>query len=119
MGGQGPMTGNFGHFFVYAPSDKVETRDYGVTRYGMEVQRLLDVLDKHLENKTYMVNEEYTIADIVCFPWVNQVRTGYPHSSGIKAKEFLNVDKYVNLNKWADRILERPAVQKGLKVCGW
>ena len=43
------MTGNFGHFFVYAPADKVETRDYGVARYGMEVQRLTDVLDKHLQ----------------------------------------------------------------------
>ena len=41
MGGLGPMCGNFGHFFVYAPDDKCETRDYGVARYGMEVQRYI------------------------------------------------------------------------------
>lgn len=59
MAGQGPMSGNFGHFFVYAPDDKAETRNYGVARYGMEVQRLCDVLDKHLEGKEFMVNNEY------------------------------------------------------------
>jgi hypothetical protein len=46
MANQGPMTGNFGHFFVYAPADKGEARDYGAARYGMETQRLCDVLDK-------------------------------------------------------------------------
>lgn len=102
---------------VYAPADKIEARNYGVTRYGMEVQRLLDVLDKQLESKTYIVNEEYTIADIMCFPWVNQVRTGYIHSSGVGAKDFLGFDKYTNINRWLDRILERPAVQRGLQVC--
>lgn len=64
MGGQGPMTGNFGHFMVYAPAEKVETRNYGVSRYGMEVQRLCSVLDRHLEGKTFIVGEEYTIADM-------------------------------------------------------
>lgn len=55
MAGQGPITGNFGHFFVYAPADKHEARDYGVARYGMDTLRLCDVLEKHLEGKTYMV----------------------------------------------------------------
>jgi GST-like protein len=75
MGGQGPMTGNYGHFMVYAPADKVEARNYGVARYGMEVQRLCDVLEKHLAegNKTYLVGEQYTIADMMCFPWFHQV----------------------------------------------
>lgn len=102
---------------VYAPAGAVEARNYGVARYGMEVQRLLDVLDKQLEGKTYIVNEEYTIADIMCFPWVNQVRTGYVHSSGIGAKDFLGFDKYVNINRWLNLLLERPAVQRGMKVC--
>jgi GST-like protein len=62
MAGQGPMTGNFGHFFVYAPADKCETRSYGAARYGMEVQRLCHVLDTHLATRTYIVGEEYSIA---------------------------------------------------------
>jgi len=68
MAGQGPMTGNYGHFMVYAPADKVETRNYGVARYGMEVQRLCSVLENHLEGRTYIVGEEYSIADIVVCP---------------------------------------------------
>ena len=119
MGGQGPMTGNFGHFMVYAPADKIDARNYGVSRYGMEVQRICSVLDRHLEGRTYMVGEEYTVADIICFPWFNQLRTGYKHSSGIDAAGFLSIDKYANANAWADRILARPAVQRGMTVCHW
>ena len=119
MATQGPMSGNFGHFFVYAPDDKCETRDYGVARYGMEVQRICDVMDKHMEGKTYFVNEEYSLADMMLLPWFSQLRKGYPHKSGIKAKEFLNTDKYKNLNKWADMLLERAAVKRGFQVNGW
>lgn len=119
MGGQGPMTGQFGHFFVYAPPEKKETRDYGSARYGMEVQRLCDVLDKHLAGKTYLVGEEYTLADIIVYPWFRQVQVGYPHSSGIKAAEFLGVDKYKNALAWAQRISERPAVARGVRLNGW
>ncbi|KAH9188179.1 hypothetical protein AeNC1_009840 [Aphanomyces euteiches] len=117
MAGQGPMAGNFGHFFVYAPADKGAARDYGVARYGMEVQRLCSVLDKHLEGKTYIVGEEYSLADIICFPWANQLDTGYNHSSGKTAKDFLSFDKYKNIHAWMERIRARPAVQRGLKVC--
>ena len=111
------MTGNFGHFFVYAPDDKVEAREYGIARFGMEVQRLTDVLEKHLSTRTYLVGEEYTLADILIFPWFWQLRTGYKHASGIAAAGFLSVDKYVHVNAWADRIYARPAVQRGIQVC--
>lgn len=117
MGGLGPMCGNFGHFMVYAPDDKVETRDYGVARYGMEVQRLCSVLDQHLSTRNYLVGEEYSIADMASFPWFNQLRIGYKHSSGITAKDFLSIDQYKHANAWADRIAERPAVKRGLLVC--
>lgn len=116
MGGQGPITGQFGHFFVYAPDDKKETRDYGTARYGMEVQRLCDVLDKQLDGKEYLVGGEYSIADIMNFPWFYQLQHGYPHKSGIKAAEFLNVSQYKNLVAWSERINKRPAVQTAHKV---
>ena len=112
------MTGNFGHFFVYAPSFcSPEGRDYGVQRFGFEVQRQCDVLDKHLATRSYMVGDEYSLADMVLFPWVNWLRVGYKHKSGKAAREFLSIDKYKHLNAWVDRILERPAVQRGLTVC--
>mmetsp|Transcript_16276 Transcript_16276/g.17014 ORF Transcript_16276/g.17014 Transcript_16276/m.17014 type:complete len:292 (-) Transcript_16276:31-906(-) len=120
MSGQGPNCGNFGHFFVYAPPDKKEARDYGVARYGMEVQRLCSVLENHLQTRTYMVGEEYTIADIAIFPWFQQLRTGYHHSSGVTAATFLSIEEnYPHVIQWANRILERPAVKRGMTVCSW
>ena len=120
MANQGPMTGNFGHFFAYAPDDKCETRDYGVARYGMEVQRLCDVMDKHLDgDKVYFVNDEYSLADMALFPWFNQLRTGYKHKCGLAPATVLSIDRYKNLNRWADMLLQREAVQRGMQVCSW
>ncbi|KNC83028.1 hypothetical protein SARC_04699 [Sphaeroforma arctica JP610] len=70
-------------------------------------------------DKKYLVGNEYTIADIICFPWFHQLRTGYKHSSGIAAADFLSLDKYTHANAWADRIAERKGVQQGLQVCTW
>ncbi|CAE6932824.1 yghU [Symbiodinium sp. CCMP2456] len=78
-GGQGPMTGNFGHFKVYAPPSEVDARNYGVARYGMEVQRICSVLDRHLAGygdftgnpglrcqgpRQYLVGDSYSISDM-------------------------------------------------------
>ena len=119
MANQGPMTGNFGYFFVYAPDDKCETRGYGTARYGMEVQRICDVMDKHMEGRTYFVNEEYSVANMALFPWFDQLQKGYAHKSSISASTFLSVDRYENLNRWADRLLQREAVKRGIQVCSW
>jgi GST-like protein len=119
MGGLGPMCGNFGHFFVYAPADQVQARDYGVARYGMEVQRLCHVLELHLSQpgRQYLVGDEPTIADFASFPWALQLRRGYKQPSGLGANEFLSFDKYTAVNAWIDRLLARPAVERGLTVC--
>ena len=119
MANQGPMTGNFGHFFAYAPDDKRETRDYGVARYGMEVQRLCDVMDKHLDGKAYFVNDEYSLADMALFPWFSQLRKGYKHKCGLAPATVLSIDRYKNLNRWADMLLQREVVQRGMQVCSW
>jgi GSH-dependent disulfide-bond oxidoreductase len=121
VGGQGPMTGNFGHFMVYAPEEQVAARNYGVARYGMEVKRLFDVLNNHLRDRQYMVGNEYGIADMAIFPWANAVFLGgYKHSSGITANQFLSLEtKYPHVVDWCARIRERPAVQRGLTVCPW
>ena len=87
----------------------------------MEVKRLMSVLELHLTGKTFMVGEEYTIADMAIFPWVNQLRIGYKNpGSQMKAAEFLSVEEtYPNVMLWCDRIAARPAVQRGLTVCQW
>jgi GST-like protein len=118
MAGQGPMTGNFGHFMVYAPGDKGQAREYGVARYGMEVQRLCDTLDKHLEGKEYICGEEYSIADMIILPWFDIIRgKGYTHANGVAARNFLNMKQYKNANRWAGALLKRPQVKRGMLVC--
>ena len=103
-----------------APDEAVAARTYGVARYGMDVQRHLSVLELHLaDGKEYLVGGVYSLADMAVFPWVHQVRTGYPHKSGIKAAEFLNVAQYPKLNQWADRILAREQVKRAITVCSW
>eukprot|EP00656_Telonema_subtile_P052403 TRINITY_DN7304_c0_g2_i2.p1 TRINITY_DN7304_c0_g2~~TRINITY_DN7304_c0_g2_i2.p1 ORF type:complete len:283 (-),score=64.01 TRINITY_DN7304_c0_g2_i2:118-966(-) len=117
--GQGPMSGNFGHFFVYAPGGAGQARSYGAERYGMEVQRLCSVLDQHLAGKQFICGDMYTIADMMCLPWFDQIRNpkGYLHPNGVGAKQFLSPHRYTHLNAWADRLLQRPQVQRGMLVC--
>ena len=104
--GAGPYFGQFGHFYKYA-ADKLE---YPINRYKTETQRLLDVLEKRLENNEYLVGDEYTIADIAWFPWVKCLETGY------SAREYLELDSYKNVVAWMDKCIARPASQLGMKI---
>lgn len=108
MGSAPSVGGGFGHFYVYAPV-KVE---YGINRYAMETKRLLDVLDQRLAKTAYLAGDEYTIADIACFPWYGGLVKGWLYN----AVEFLSVDEYKNVRRWADDIASRPAVKRGRMV---
>lgn len=111
MAGQGPMTGNLNHFYGAAPPDAKAARDYGVVRYGMEAMRLMDVLNIHLsDGRKYICGEDYTIADMACFPWVQTRRTG-------PQNDFLTMSRWPHLVAWCDRLLERPQVKRGVIVC--
>ena len=115
---QGTITGNYGHFFVYAPADQGAAREYGVFRYGMDVQRMCSVLDQHLATRRYLCGGEYTVADMACLPWFHLLRDrGYWHASGVKAKDFLSLAQYTHANRWADELVARPEVQRGMLVC--
>jgi GSH-dependent disulfide-bond oxidoreductase len=108
MGSAPYLGGGFGHFYAYAP-DKIE---YAIDRFSMEVKRQLDVLDRRLAESEYIAGPEYTIADIAIWPWYGGLVKGWLYG----AAEFLSVDEYANVNRWADRILERPAAQRGRMV---
>ena len=117
MANQGPATGNFGHFFAYAPPSAVSARDYGVARYGMEVQRVCSVINNHLAERKYICGDEYTIADMICFPWFQLIRKrGYAYDRKF-ARDFLRVDRYTSACAWADRLAQRAGVQRGMVVC--
>ena len=107
--GSGPFVGGgFGHFYNYAPI-KIE---YAIDRYAMEVKRQLDVLDRRLGEVEYLAGDDYSIADIVNWPWYGAVALGRMYDAG----EFLQVQEYSNVQRWAQAIDKRPAVQRGRKV---
>lgn len=102
------LGGGFGHFYAYAP----EKFEYPINRFTMEVKRQLDVLDRELAEHRYLGGDEYSIADIASWPWYGNLIRGESYG----ASEFLQVQSYKNLCRWAQEIWERPAVQRGRKV---
>ena len=108
MGSAPYLGGGFGHFYAYAPT-KIE---YAIDRFAMEVQRQLDVLDRRLAENAYIAGSTYTIADMAIFPWYGGLTKGWLYG----AAEFLSVQDYKNVQRWADMLLERAAVQQGRMV---
>jgi len=108
MGSTPYLGGGFGHFYAYAP-EKIE---YAIDRYAMEVKRQLDVLDRRLAESEYVVGSAYTIADMAIFPWYGWLAKGWLYGGG----EFLSVQEYKHVQRWADMLLQRPAVKRGSMV---
>jgi glutathione S-transferase len=101
--GVGPMQGQANHFIRYAP----ERIEYGVNRYTNETRRLYSVLDKHLSDSKsgYLVGDHISLADISHVGWV-----------AVAAYAEVEVDEFPHLKQWKERMLERPAVEKGRSV---
>jgi GST-like protein len=100
MGGLGPMLGQAHHFLRFNPGKA----PYAEERFAAEVKRLYGVLNTRLEGRDYIC-DEYTIADMACWPWVSRY-------------EWQGVDlaDYPNVRAWYQRLLAREAVQKGYQV---
>ncbi len=97
MGGLGPMTGQYGHFHVYAPEDI----PYAKERYRKEAERLLGVLDKRLQDRAFIAGNEYSIADMACYPWIS------PYD-----RAPLDLAPFANVLRWQAAIRARPATQR-------
>ncbi|WP_045728695.1 glutathione binding-like protein [Xanthomonas sp. GPE 39] len=97
MAGLGPMTGQMGHFNVYAP----EKIGYAIERYGNEVRRLHGVLDTRLAHSAYLAGEEYGIADMASYPWIEVYNGLMPDYAA-----------FPHLQRWHDAIAARPATQR-------
>lgn len=97
MAGLGPMTGQYGHFHVYAP----EAVPYAQKRYAKEVQRLLGVLDRRLQQSDYLAGSEYGIADMACYPWID-----------VYARAPVDRSAYQAIARWHDAIRARPATAR-------
>ena len=94
MGSAPYLGGGFGHFYAYAPI-KIE---YAIDRYAMETKRQLDVLDRRLAESEYVAGPAYTIADMAIWPWYGGLAKGRLYG----AAEFLSVQDYKNVQRWAD-----------------
>ena len=108
MGSAPFLGGGFGHFYAYAP----EKLEYPINRYAMEAKRQLDVLDRLLAERTYVAGEDYGIADIAIWSWYGNLVLGQLYN----AAEFLSVQDYTHVQRWAKAIAARPAVQRGRRV---
>jgi GST-like protein len=108
MGSAPYLGGGFGHFYAYAPV-KIE---YAINRFAMEAKRQLDVLDRRLAASEYVAGPDYTIADMAIWPWYGGLVQGQIYD----AAEFLAVQEYRHVNRWADQVGRRPAVQRGRRV---
>ncbi len=108
MGGVGPMFGQLGFFHKFAGKDFEDKRPRD--RYVAESTRLLKVLDQRLEGRQWVMGEQYTIADIAIFPWVNCLVNFYG------AGELVGIADVGNVTRVLAAFLARPAVQKGMQV---
>jgi GST-like protein len=93
--------GGFAHFYHYAPV-KIE---YAIDRFTMELKRQLDVLDRRLADRPYILGEDYSIADMAIFPWYGGLMLAWQQDS----RAFLSLQDYPNLQRWADAAARRPA----------
>ena len=103
-GNQGPMAGQLSHFVNYAPGGK-DAHGYSHTRYANEYDRCLGVLERRLAERTWLVGEDYSIADMICWPWV------------LIAKPLGgSLEPYPNVLRWRTAVKGRPAVQRGVDL---
>lgn len=108
MGSAPYLGGGFGHFYAYAP----EKFEYPINRFSMEIKRQLDVLDQHLAKNNYLAGDDYSIADIATWPWYGALVLGNLYD----AADFLQVQSYENVQRWAKQINKRPAVKRGRMI---
>lgn len=108
MGGIGPMFGQFGFFFKFA--GKAMEDKTAMHRYRDETKRLLGVLEGRLADRQWIMGDEYTIADIMSFPWVRTLDMFY------EAADELGLADFPAVNGWVERCAARPASQKGSSI---
>ena len=101
MGGLGPMLGQAHHFRAYAE----EQHEYAVNRYTNEARRLYNVMEKRLGEVPYLGGQDYSIADMACWPWTRS-----------HERQGVDMEALPNFKRWYETIRERPAVQRGVEV---
>ncbi len=104
----GPMLGQFGHFYRFAKGKTTDT--YAEQRYTTEAKRLLGVLNERLKDREYLM-DDYSIVDIATVPWIEGTEHTY------KARDVLEMPSFEHVQRWRERVRERPAYIRGKDVC--
>lgn len=105
MANQGPKFGEQGHFLRAVQTPANGDQSYAIRRFGDEVHRLFGVMNLGLFGKRWLAAGEYTIADMICYPW----------AAGWKTRG-IDVEEFPNVRRWLDEMAERPAVRKGMSI---
>ncbi|MEO8062747.1 MAG: glutathione S-transferase N-terminal domain-containing protein [Pseudomonadota bacterium] len=108
VGGIGPMFGQLGFFHKFAGKDYEDKRPRD--RYVAEARRLLALLNGHLAKRAWMMDDDYTIADMAIFPMVNNL-VGY-----YGAADLVGYEDFPQVQRVLQAFLARPAVAAGLKI---
>ena len=103
MGNQGPKFGEQGHFFRASQDPKNGELAYANKRFADEVHRLYGVMNLGLFNKRYLAADEYTIADMISYPW----------AAGWKLRK-VDLGEFPHVKRWMEDLEARPAVQKAM-----
>ena len=101
VGNQGPLAGQLSHFVNYAP----EGEDYSRQRYAKEYDRCLGVLERRLADRPYILGDDYSVADMICWPWVLIAK---PLGAAL--------EPFPNVTAWRRRVKERPAVRRAVDL---
>jgi GST-like protein len=104
----GPIFGQLGYFFKFAGKDIPDKRP--LERYRSESKRLLGVLETRLKGRRWIMDDEFTIADVSLLGWVRNLVGFYG------ARELVDFDTLDRVPAWLERALARPAVQRGLEI---
>jgi GST-like protein len=108
MGGIGPMFGQVGFFNKFAGKDYEDKRP--LQHYVAESSRLLAVLDQRLSRNRWLMGDDYSVADIATFPWVNNLIGFY------NAGELVGISGFEHVRRALQSFLQRPAVIRGLEI---
>jgi GST-like protein len=103
MANQGPKFGEQGHFFRASQNPKNGDQAYAIKRFSDEVHQLYGVMNLGLHKKNWLAAGEYTIADMICYPW----------AAGYKLRQ-IDLDEFPNVKRWMTAMESRPAVKKAM-----
>ena len=103
MANQGPKTGERGHFGRLGPEHGDQS--YAQRRFADETHRLYGVMNNRLYDRPYLAGDDYTIADMICYPWTASWKL-----------QGIDLDEFKYFKRWFEALSARPAVEKGMAV---